>query len=789
MKKLSWLMMVLVLFSLSGCGSPEEKVQGFVDSAKKHLEAGDYEAAHIEFRNALKINPNHVDALYSVTKVFEYKKEWRQSYRYLERVLELSPEHVNALVSIGTFELTGQQFDKAIERRDAAMKVAPDSAVVLAFDSVLRLKLGDMEGAVKAAKATLAIEPNNLEATIVLASERLAAKEPSQALEFLDQYAGEENLSLSFMQLRAYNEKKDLDGAVTVFEKLISSDPENDDYYYSFAKQYLAFNKKQEADAVLKKHLEQKPNSIDSKLRYIQFLNQYMGEGRSVAKLKEFIQANPKNLKLNFGLVETYQRGGHFSEAKQVLLNIASFDDVKGKVSALNRLAKLEYNAGEFEKGDEYIRQALALDASSQEAIVTSAQRKLQTGEVEKAISDLRSVLRDSPDSAIVLGLLGKAHEKQGKVELALDQYAKAYDAEPGNRLVMLAYAQLLKRQGQYSQIEKVLDRYLQKNSSDVEVLQLAAENKLTLRNWQDAQLLADRLDMLKQDPSLVDQIRGSAFLGMDNKEEGIAAFERAYDVSQDKSKSMAVLVRSYLASENPEKAPEFLDSVLKNDPNNLTALNLRAQLYQLNNDMGQAEKYYKTAVQKHPDNVTTYQQLSAFLMRQNRSKEAIELLEKGNDKVRNNPALLLIKAGAYEASSDVANAIVTYEKVLELQPKLDVAANNLAVLLSNDDEYQNLDKAKEYALRFKQSEVPHFLDTLGWIYYKIGDFNNALYFHENAVRAMPEFAEFRYHLGMSYKAAGENDKAKTELTKAIELSANSSPSWKNAAQQAVGNL
>lgn len=86
---------------LTACGSPEEKVNGYVERAKTFLEEGNYEAAHIEFANALQINPNHVDALFSVTKVFEQEKDWPKVYRYLEKVIELEPDHVDALMALG----------------------------------------------------------------------------------------------------------------------------------------------------------------------------------------------------------------------------------------------------------------------------------------------------------------------------------------------------------------------------------------------------------------------------------------------------------------------------------------------------------------------------------------------------------------------------------------------------------------------------------------------------------------------------------------------------------------
>ena len=189
MNKRIWLLVTVLL--LGGCGSPDQKVNEFVANAKKHLSEGNYDAAHLEFRNALQINPNHVEALYHVTKVFENRNEWADSYRYLERVVELDPNHVDALISLGTIELSAQQLDKALERSEAALKLAPESAQVRAFNSVLRLRLGDMEGAVEEANAALTVDANNLEATIVLASERLSAKDPDKALMYLEQYKAE----------------------------------------------------------------------------------------------------------------------------------------------------------------------------------------------------------------------------------------------------------------------------------------------------------------------------------------------------------------------------------------------------------------------------------------------------------------------------------------------------------------------------------------------------------------------------------------------------------------------
>ena len=60
--------------------------------------------------------------------------------------------------------------------------------------------------------------------------------------------------------------------------------------------------------------------------------------------------------------------------------------------------------------------------------------------------------------------------------------------------------------------------------------------------------------------------------------------------------------------------------------------------------------------------------------------------------------------------------------------------------------------------------------DTLAWIQYKKGNFRVSVSLAEDAVKKAPENADFRYHLGMALSGAGERDRARTELQKALQL-------------------
>ena len=102
------------------------------------------------------------------------------------------------------------------------------------------------------------------------------------------------------------------------------------------------------------------------------------------------------------------------------------------------------------------------------------------------------------------------------------------------------------------------------------------------------------------------------------------------------------------------------------------------------------------------------------------------------------------------------------------------IVANNLASLLTDHrSDAASLDRAKTLALLLKNSQVPQFKDTLGWVAYQQKDYDAAIAYLEDAAAKLPNVALVRYHLGMSYLAAGQNAKATDEFNKARSLAPN----------------
>ena len=128
-----------------------------------------------------------------------------------------------------------------------------------------------------------------------------------------------------------------------------------------------------------------------------------------------------------------------------------------------------------------------------------------------------------------------------------------------------------------------------------------------------------------------------------------------------------------------------------------------------------------------------------------------VDVLRAGLKEQPDSPSLHLALAGLLEKKGDYEAAISEYEYLLKQQPGSMVVINNLASLLAdNRTDKASLERAKSLAASLRDSRVPQFKDTLGWIDYRLGDLKAAVPLLEAAAAGLPNDASVHYHLGMT---------------------------------------
>jgi tetratricopeptide (TPR) repeat protein len=179
----------------------------------------------------------------------------------------------------------------------------------------------------------------------------------------------------------------------------------------------------------------------------------------------------------------------------------------------------------------------------------------------------------------------------------------------------------------------------------------------------------------------------------------------------------------------------------------------------------------FKEAIAQQPKDPVGYGALSDFYIRQKKFDDAENVLLAALKEMPANVDFRLSSAGLQILKGDHDAAITQYEAILKDQPNSPVAINNLvSLLLDYRSDKDSLDRALSLADALKNSNVPQFQDTLGWAQYRRGDYKNSISTLEGAAAKLPKLAAVHYHLGMSYAAVGESEKAAEQLKTALGL-------------------
>jgi uncharacterized protein (TIGR03790 family) len=125
--------------------------------------------------------------------------------------------------------------------------------------------------------------------------------------------------------------------------------------------------------------------------------------------------------------------------------------------------------------------------------------------------------------------------------------------------------------------------------------------------------------------------------------------------------------------------------------------------------------------------------------------------------------------ADLYRERNDADRAIERYRRVLENDSRNLVALNNLAYALAVDK--QSPKEALTFAERaYQLAPIPLVADTLGWVYYLLGDLKSALPYAERALLGASDTIDVLVHAAFIHEAAGDSTRAAKEVEAAEKL-------------------
>lgn len=126
--------------------------------------------------------------------------------------------------------------------------------------------------------------------------------------------------------------------------------------------------------------------------------------------------------------------------------------------------------------------------------------------------------------------------------------------------------------------------------------------------------------------------------------------------------------------------------------------------------------------------------------------------------------------AVAYERSGDPQSAVPLFRQIIAAQPENHTALNYLGYMFAEQGE--NLEEAESLIARALKLEPDnaYYLDSMGWVLYRLRRLEEARQQQEKAVALMPGDPTLLEHLGDIYLALGLQQKAREHWEKALEI-------------------
>ena len=759
---------VLAGIFLSACSSSEERAQSYYESGAKLLAAHENQKAAIEFKNAVQLNKKLLPAWRGLAAIDEQGHNWAELTGVLRTIADLDPKDTDAKLKLARLMLYGGATDEALKLVNGLEEADNSNANARALKAAILFKLKDNGGAVREAQTALSIDPNNVDAMIILAADRLKSGDPNGALQILNSgpVAHIAGLGVELFRIKIFEQLGDLPQVEALLKKLVDLYPQEVAFRRQLVKFYVDQHRPNDAESELRAIVAADPKSSAALLDLVRFLYVTKGPAPARSELVTRISAGGDVFTYQMALADFDYAQGNFADSFKLLeLLTTDTSSPEHALAAKIKLAQMKLDRKDVDGAETLVSGILQGDSRNNDALRLRALIHMDRGQIEPAVSDLRQALNDQPRSIDLMVLLATAYERSGSIELAEKQFADATRASNYSPNVGLSYVAFLRRHGSTQRTEDVLTDLATRQPNNIAILSALAEVKLTLQDWAGAQEIGEFIKRIGDKSGTADQILGAALGGQNKYDQSIASFQSAVAAAPTATQPMVFLVRELLRAKQTDRAVSFLQTVLKTNPANAEALVLLGSIQLTNNAPDQAVNSFTTAIQKQPKDIVGYRALSDLYLSQKNNDAALKVIQAGLAELPDNIILHMALAGVLELKGDYDGVISQYEYVLNQQPGSLVAANNLASILADHrTDKASLDRAQTLALSLRNSPVPQFKDTLGWVSYRQGDFKTAIPLIEGAAAALPNVPLIHYHLGMGYAATGQSAKAAEEF-------------------------
>jgi tetratricopeptide (TPR) repeat protein len=551
--------------------------------------------------------------------------------------------------------------------------------------------------------------------------------------------------------------------AVKEAQDIIKRDPKNLEAHKLLGRIYLRSlgdsPGSTSSDNILKLAIEQyqeivklDPDSVDDHLLLGRLYRLNNDLEKAEAELKTAIKLDPNSEEAVTTLAMLYTDEGDSNNALQVL---SSIPDSARSAKLYAALGAAYEQRKEYKNAVDAYRHAVMLDRDNLDSIRGLAENYLNDGQLEAALEQYKVIADSNPEDAQTYLRIAEIDRREGKFDDALENLKHADTLVPDTMDVPYSMAAVYQAQGRYDEAIKLLQDLIKKTDKSEAAASGADRNNRAI--------FIERLGMIYREQenytAAVETFRKMLPLGEENTRSGYQEIIDTYREAKQWPQATAT------AKEAVQKLPDDRD----------LRMVLDAQLADTG-EVDQSVADIRSMLKGGPEDHDIYIRLAIIYTRAKRWSDAEQALAKAEQlstKSEEKAYVYFLRGDLYQHQKMFDQAEAEFQKVLSTTPPSDPqAAATLNYLgYMNADRGVKLEESLnqiKQALSFEPTNGA-YLDSLGWVYFKLGKYDLAEESLNKAAVHMSADPTVQEHLGDLYQKTGRLKLAAAHWERSVE--------------------
>lgn len=772
--------------SLAGCKTSAEKADEYYRSGLELLEQGDADRAIVQFRNVFDIDGTHYEARKALADTYRDRGDAAQAYSQYLRLAEQYPDDLSTRIALARLAFDAQQAEEFDRHAIRAVEIAPQDPDVQALDLTRRFR-----------DATLAEDDRTRDALAEDAA-RMARGRPDDPMLMgilLDRAARNgdldeaDRLTVRLLELQPDNpqrylqrlallaERKDKPAIEAHLRATIAKFPDNAQAKADLVRFHMSENQPDKAEAFLRELAAAAPEGDPApRADLVRFIEMQRGADAARTELDRIIAEGGDPLLFTTLRAGFDFRAGKRSEAiaeiRTVLEGVTEPTDTSRNVRI--QLARMLIETGDEAGARQQAEEVLAQNPSHPGGLKLKAAWDIREDRVDDAVLSLREVLDQTPEDAEAMSLMADAYDRAGEPDLARDYLSQAAAASRNAVPETLRLANRLMNEERWRPAEDAILPALRQAPDNLDLLIALGQIYLAMPDLPRAEGVIARLREIGSDQAktAAERLDLNRLANEEGAEAALGYLEQQANAADADIGAKLSLIRAQLASGQAPAALRMAQDMVTADPQSRPARMALALSHAANADLPAARQIFQALIAEQPGDLQPHLALIRLASQEGDLDGALALTDKGLAAIPDSPDLLWGKAGLVERKGDIDGAIAIYEQLYARNSSSVIVANNLASLLATwkSGDPAAVARASGVARRLKDTEVPAFMDTYGWIQHLNGDSAVALPYLEGAAAGLAGDPIVQLHLGLIQAAVGKTDAARAQLQKGLDM-------------------